>query len=115
MKIAISLLMMTLAASAHAAAAKADDVPANLRVPDGNKMLFTAHADGTQNYVCLPGKTGGFAWTLYGPDAVLHAGKDGAVIGMHFLSSGRSRRGASFMAGSGRQSRAGDRRGEFVR
>ena len=86
MKIAISFLMMTLATSAHAAPVKPDDVPTSLRVPDGNKMLFAAHADGTQNYVCLPGKNGGFAWTLYGPDAVLHAGKDDAVIGVHFLT-----------------------------
>ncbi len=55
-------------------------------MPDGNKHLFTAHADGTQNYVCLPAKTGGFAWTLYGPDAVLHAEKSGETIGMHFLT-----------------------------
>lgn len=86
MKIAISMLVMTLFASAHAAAPKADDTPSNLRVPDGNKILFIAHADGTQNYACLPTKTGGFAWTLYGPDAVLRDAGNGTVIGMHFLS-----------------------------
>lgn len=86
MKILLSMMAIMLVASAHAADPKADQVPANLRVPDGNKVLFTAHADGTQNYVCLPGKTGGFAWTLYGPDAVLHAEKSGETIGMHFLS-----------------------------
>jgi hypothetical protein len=84
MKIVISMLTIALLASAHAA--NSDEVPANLRVPEGNKKLFTAHADGTQNYVCLPAKSGGFAWTLYGPDATLHAEKGGATIGMHFLS-----------------------------
>jgi len=84
MKILVSMLLMV-AVSAQAAD-KADDAPANLRVPEGNKHLFTAHADGTQNYVCLPGKTGGFGWTLYGPDAVLHAENGGETIGMHFLT-----------------------------
>ena len=84
MKILMSMLL-TIVAYAHAAD-KADDVPANLRVPEGNKQLFTAHADGTQNYVCLPNKTGGFGWTLYGPDAVLH-GDQNTVIGVHLLTS----------------------------
>ena len=81
MKIVMSMLAMTMAISAQAA----DDVPANLRVPDGNKHLFTAHADGTQNYVCLPNKTGEVAWTLYGPDAILH-GENNETIGMHSLT-----------------------------
>ena len=84
MKIVMSMLALALTASVHAADPKADEVPANLHVPDGNKKLFTAHADGTQNYVCLPAKSG-FAWTLYGPDATLRADK-GETIGMHFLS-----------------------------
>jgi hypothetical protein len=84
MKMVMSILALTLSASALAAD-KVDDVPANLRVPDGNKHLFTAHADGTQNYVCLPNKTGGVGWTLYGPDATLHGDKE-ATIGFHFLS-----------------------------
>lgn len=84
MKIVMSMLAMLLVGSAQAAD-KADEVPANLRVPDGNKHLFTAHAVGTQNYVCLPNKTGGVAWTLYGPDATLH-GENNETIGMHFLT-----------------------------
>jgi hypothetical protein len=80
----MSMLAMMLAGSVQAAD-KADDVPANLHVPDGSKHLFTAHADGTQNYVCLPNKTGGFGWTLYGPDAVLRGDKND-IIGMHFLT-----------------------------
>jgi hypothetical protein len=86
MKILITMSAVVIAVSAHAAGATADSVPANLRVPDGNNMMFSAHAVGTQNYVCLPGKTGGFAWTLYGPDAVLHAEKSGEAIGVHILS-----------------------------
>lgn len=88
MKILLSI--MALAASAQASDPKTDEIPANLRVPDGNRVLFTTHADGTQNYVCLPSKTGGFAWTLYGPDASLHVEKSGETIGMHFLSADAS-------------------------
>ena len=84
MKFVMSMLAMVVAVAAQAAG-KADEVPANLRVPDGNKHLFTVHADGTQNYVCLPAKSGGFGWTLYGPDAVLH-GEKGDTVGAHFLT-----------------------------
>ena len=70
---------------AHADGAK----PANLQVPDGNKLFLVTHAEGSQNYVCLPGKSdGSFAWTLYGPQATLFAGKgNGEPIGTHFLSA----------------------------
>ena len=85
MKILMSMVAMSMLAASAQAVGKADEVPANLRVPEGNKHLFTAHADGTQNYVCLPNKSGGFGWTLYGPDAVLRDEK-GETIGMHFLT-----------------------------
>src|ERR1700749_4166188 len=84
MKTMMAMFAMMLATSAQAAD-MADDVPANLLVPQGNKHLFTAHADGTQNYVCLPNKSGGFGWSLYGPDAALHGDKN-ETIGMHFLT-----------------------------
>ena len=59
---------------------------ANLRVPDGNKHLFTAHADGTQNYVCLPNKTGGFALDAVRTRCRPARGKKCRTIGMHFLT-----------------------------
>jgi hypothetical protein len=76
------------AALAPAAAAQAGgeraplppaDVPAALRAPDGQVLLFRAFAQGTQVYECLPG---GGAWTFRQPVATLvdDAGRD---LGIH--------------------------------
>ncbi|MBZ5619000.1 MAG: DUF3455 domain-containing protein [Acidobacteriia bacterium] len=45
-------------------------VPANLQVPEGNMVFLGGHAQGTQNYICLP-SGGSFAWTFFSPQATL--------------------------------------------
>lgn len=59
-------------------------VPSNLDVPAGNRPFSIAHAEGTQNYICLPsGPT--MMWTFLGPQATLFGPEDGQVM-THFLS-----------------------------
>jgi hypothetical protein len=89
MKRAVTLLAMAFARilSVRAAENGTTKVPDNLQVPAGNKQMLVAHAEGAQDYVCLP-KAESFAWTLYGPQATLFAGKANAEpIGAHFLSA----------------------------
>jgi Protein of unknown function (DUF3455) len=59
-------------------------VPANLQVPAGNSPFLVGHADGTQDYICLPSGAG-FAWTFFGPQATLLDDEDEQII-THFLS-----------------------------
>lgn len=67
-------------------------VPANLTVPSGYAPFMIGHADGTQNYSCLPSGNG-FAWTLYGPQATLFD-DDGKQLTTHFLSPNPDESGA---------------------
>jgi hypothetical protein len=60
------------------------DVPPDLQVPAGNRAFLTAHAVGTQNYICLPSGAG-LAWTFLGPQATL-VDRHGRQIATHFLS-----------------------------
>ncbi len=59
------------------------DVPTSIRVPADQEVVLTAHATGSQTYVCQSGKDGKATWTLKAPEAVL---KDshGATIGRHY-------------------------------
>jgi hypothetical protein len=52
-------------------------VPTNLQVPAGNILFQKGHAQGTQNYVCLP-SSGGFSWTFLAPQATLFLTFDAA-------------------------------------
>ena len=59
-------------------------VPADIRVPAGNKVFLVGHAVGTQQYICLnPEKA--TPWVLFGPQATLFDDDDKQVI-THFLS-----------------------------
>jgi len=58
-------------------------IPAELAVPAGEKLVLKAHATGSQIYTCKPGTDGALQWVLKAPDADLHDRK-GAVIGHHF-------------------------------
>jgi len=59
-------------------------VPAAIRVEPGNRVFLSAHAIGTQNYMCLPsGAT--VAWTPIGPQATLFRDNDRQIT-THFLS-----------------------------
>jgi len=63
------------------------DVPFNLRVPHGNEVYLAGHAEGTQNYICMPCPNAitpkekcpasGFAWAFIGPQATLFDIQDG--------------------------------------
>ena len=73
-------------------------VPANLQVLAGNRLYREGHAEGTQDYICMPCPNAitaaaacpdsGFAWAFYGPQATLFDVEDGddQQIITHFLS-----------------------------
>jgi Protein of unknown function (DUF3455) len=79
-------LIVTLAIAPNAAAqvVTPPTVPANLEVPDGITPYLIAHAEGTQNYFCVP-TSAGHAWTFFGPQATLFGDGDQQVT-THFLS-----------------------------
>jgi hypothetical protein len=60
-------------------------VPDLIQVPEGHRLFLAGHAYGTQNYICLPSSAGGFAWTLFGPQATLFH-NDARQMMTHFLS-----------------------------
>jgi hypothetical protein len=86
-------LALVLTTAAAGAASRDNDrvtpppVPAELEVPEGNRLFFVGHAFGTQNYICLPSATAptGVAWTLFGPQANLFDRHDRQIT-THFLS-----------------------------
>jgi len=58
------------------------DVPAQLKTPEGQRLAAEAHAKGFQVYTCKDdGK--GYTWTLKGPEAELFD-KAGKKVGRHF-------------------------------
>ena len=59
-------------------------LPDNLVVDDGFIPYLVGHAQGTQNYVCLPTSTG-VAFTLFTPEALL-SNDDGKQLITHFFS-----------------------------
>jgi hypothetical protein len=62
--------------------ASEQDVPAELRPPEGRALVAEAHAKGFQVYACKnDGKA--YTWTLKGPDAELFD-KAGKSVGRHF-------------------------------
>ena len=77
-----------LCAFAHAASAgevlAAPAVPVDVQVPAGNELFLSAHAIGTQDYVCLPSPAG-LAWSLFTPRATLF-GSDAQQAMTHFFS-----------------------------
>jgi hypothetical protein len=70
-------------------------VPSTIQVPAGHQAFLEGHADGTQNYICLPCPNATtpaamcpaseFAWILFGPQATLFNDHDKQRI-THFLS-----------------------------
>ncbi|MBS1212091.1 MAG: hypothetical protein H6R26_707 [Proteobacteria bacterium] len=76
---------------AHADYLTPPPVPSEIEVQPGNEAFLKAHAFGTQNYVCLPSKSG-FAWTFFGPQATLFNRARQQVI-THFLSPNPFKRG----------------------
>lgn len=74
------------------------DVPDNLRVPDGEKVLLHAHAKGVQTYSCVAGADGKYAWSLKAPKAELFDEK-GKLIGEHFAGPTWKLKGGSEVTG----------------
>ncbi len=59
-------------------------VPGEIRVPAGHTLYLSAHAVGTQGYVCVAvGDV--FSWATFGPQATLF-NEDGQQVLTHFLS-----------------------------
>src|SRR5215212_8920494 len=83
---AVSLLVAAVAAvPAAAARAGSPTVPDTLRVPDGNELLFTTFATGTQIYICQvqTEDPNSFAWRFKAPEAQLRDDL-GEPVGIHF-------------------------------
>ena len=79
------LLAITVAIgmSAAAHAASAPDVPDPIKAHKSERLIYQAHASGTQIYVCQQGADSKPLWTLKAPDAQLHDQK-GTVVGHHY-------------------------------
>ena len=61
-------------------------VPFDLRVdPVKNEAFLEGHAQGTQNYICLPSDDG-FQFMLFTPEATLFDSVDGKQVTTHFFS-----------------------------
>jgi len=76
-------LAATIGVQAGAYAVSAPDVPDQIKAPAGERLVFRAHASGTQIYVCQQGVDGKSVWTLKAPEAQLHD-RTGAVVGHHY-------------------------------
>jgi hypothetical protein len=59
-------------------------VPGNIQVPAGNRLFLVGHAEGTQNYVCVPSGTG-VRFVLFTPEATLFD-EEGEQLMTHFFS-----------------------------
>jgi hypothetical protein len=66
-------------------------VPANIKVPPGNRPFLLGHAVGTQNYICLPSGTG-FQFRLFTPRATLFNGIEKQIT-THYFSPNPSEGG----------------------
>ena len=70
------------------------NVPTDIAVPAGHKLVLVGHAVGTQNYICAPAATStGLAWFFIGPQATL-VDASGQQITTHFLSRNPSQNDA---------------------
>jgi hypothetical protein len=81
----LGILAATVTACGGSGAVKHDDVPAALRVPEGQQLLIKTHATGVQIYVCQPVKTdpARLEWAFKAPEADL-AGRGGRSLGKHY-------------------------------
>src|SRR5215470_5417494 len=61
----------------------APTVPAELAIPEGNKLTFMAAAKGVQIYECAADGVGALSWKLHAPRADL-ADDSGASVGSHY-------------------------------
>jgi hypothetical protein len=59
------------------------EAPEKLKAPAGEQLVLSAHATGSQIYVCQIGSDQKLGWVFKAPEADLHDAS-GAVIGTHF-------------------------------
>ena len=78
--------MIALPHIAHAQVVTPPPVPGTLNPPDGSVAFLIGHAFGTQDYVCAPSATGGVAFVLTTPEAVLFDNPARRIIN-HFFSA----------------------------
>ena len=80
------IITLTLVPAAIAAAQSIvpPSVPAGLDPPSEVQPFLMAHAEGTQNYVCLSSSSG-FTWSFFGPQATLFTETNEQVT-THYLS-----------------------------
>ena len=76
-------VMGLLGAMGAQAAEPAPAVPADLKVPAGERAVLHAHAVGVQIYGCASGTDGTWQWTLKGPEADLRDSR-GTLVIHHF-------------------------------
>ncbi len=81
----VTLIALVPVSAAQGADQRAPNVPANLVVPDGNKVEFHVFAVGVQIYVWTVTGAGG-SWVFQAPEAMLFAnsGLRGGGVGKHF-------------------------------
>jgi Protein of unknown function (DUF3455) len=82
-KILRMAVLMGIAAPAWGQGISQPDVPISIRVPVDQEAVLTAHATGSQVYVCQTGKDGKAIWTFRAPEATLQD-THGATIGRHY-------------------------------
>lgn len=60
------------------------EIPREIQVPAGARLVLRAHASGVQIYVCQQSTDGKAVWTLKGPEATLSDDR-GEAIGKHYF------------------------------
>jgi uncharacterized protein DUF3455 len=94
---------VSLSQPAHAEHVTPPAMPTDIQVEEGNTAFLEGHAEGTQNYICLPcpnpttpaalcPDSSGFAWLLFTPEATLFNDHDKQVT-THFFSPNPSENG----------------------
>jgi len=71
--------------AAHANVITVPPVPAAVKVDAPNEVFLVGHAQGTQNYVCLPSGSG-VAFVLFTPEATLFNDDGDKALITHFFS-----------------------------
>ncbi|HEY1291803.1 MAG TPA: DUF3455 domain-containing protein [Chloroflexota bacterium] len=81
--VVVAGLSLVLFASTSYAQPAPPPVPADIQVPAGNHLVRSGHAEGTQNYVCLP-SAAGYGFSLFTPQATLSSSNGQQVITHYF-------------------------------
>jgi hypothetical protein len=72
-------------------------LPPNIEVPAGNSVFLKGHAEGTQNFICLPAGSG-VAWRFFAPQATLFLEHGRGIdwqVTTHFLSANPAENGVA--------------------